>query len=300
MIDFAKIKVNDKMWIDPLLAAADMSGCQHNFTNLFVWSKINQYQVGRIDDYLVVKGEQSDGRPYYLYPAGEGDPKSVLEAIWQDAADCGHSCILAGLSIDNMAVLKRLFPNRLEYTERRDAFDYVYLLDKLVTLTGDKNKAKRNHVNYFKKNIEWSFEPISSHNLEECWDMNKEWCRVHRCKDDEQLANENCAVNRCFDNYYALGLEGGLLRSAGRVIAFTMGDRLNSDTFDTHVEKAYADIRGAYQMINQQFAAMIQQNHPEIVYVNREEDMGYEGLRKAKLSYHPDKMEVKYWAEFER
>ena len=83
-----------------------------------------------------------------------------------------------------------------------------------------------------------------------------------------------------------------------RVVAFTIGEKLNSDTYDTHIEKAFSGIKGAYQTINQQFAKFIQQKHPEIIFVNREEDIGRAGLRKAKLSYHPVRMEEKYWGKY--
>lgn len=298
MISFKKIEIDDKKWIEPLWAAAGMCGCQHNFTNLFAWAEIYRYRVARADQFLVVKGESLEGIPYYFYPVGKGDPKKVMEIMAQGAASGGYEFILAGLSIENIAVLDRLFPGNFLYTARRDNYDYVYLLDNLVKLTGDKFRSKRNHINQFKKNSSWTFEEISSENIAECWEMNLEWCKAHGCMYDVGLANENCAVRRCFDYFAELGLEGGLIRSQGKVVAYTMGDRLNADTYDIHIEKAFEDIPGAYQMINHEFAALIQKNHPEIIYVNREEDLGHEGLRKAKLSYHPVKMEEKYWGKF--
>lgn len=298
MIKFNKIDIKDKKWIDYLFTAGDIRGSHYSFTNLFTWSEINKYSVARADDCLLVKGVNPDGVPYYFYPAGFGDPKSVIFEMAQDAVTCGNEFILAELSSENIAVINGLFPGKFEYTETRDRFDYVYLLDKLVKLSGDNLKSKRNHINHFKKNNTWSFEQIFSENLAECWEMNIEWCKAHECKDDVQLANENCAIRRCFEYFTKLGLEGGLLRSEGKVIAYTMGNKLNSDTFDIHIEKAFADIRGAYQMINHEFATFIQKNHPELINVNREEDMGKEGLRKAKLSYHPVKMEAKYLGRF--
>lgn len=298
MINFKKIELIDKKWIDPLLAAADMPGCQHNFTNLFAWSEIYKYRVGKLNDHLVVKAKSSDGIPIYFYPAGRDNPKNVIEAMSEDAATGGHEFVLVGLSPDNINVLNSLFPNSFEYTEVRNNFDYVYLLDKLVTLSGDKLSSKRNHINRFKKDNNWNFEQISSGNIAECWEMNLEWCKIHGCMYNNELADENCAVLRCFDNFTELGLEGGLLRSDGRVIAYTMGDKLNSDTYDIHIEKAFEEIAGAYQLINHEFAALIQTKYPEIIYVNREEDMGHDGLRKAKLSYHPIKMEEKYTGKY--
>lgn len=298
MINFKTIEINDKQWIASILATADIWGSHQNFTNLFAWSKIYKYRIARLNDYLVVKGKFSDEVPYYYYPVGQGDLKSVLEEMKQDALDLGHEFILFVLSPENIDEMNRLFPGNFEYRESRDSFDYVYLLEKLVTLSGKKLHAKRNYINRFKENNNWCFEQISGENLTECWEMNIEWCKKHECRDDEQLENEDCAVRRCFYHFTELGLEGGLLRVDGRVIAFTMGGKLNANTYDIHIEKAFGEIQGAYQMINREFATFIQKKYPEVIYVNREEDMGYAGLRKAKLSYHPVKMAEKYLAQY--
>ncbi|MDP4126053.1 MAG: DUF2156 domain-containing protein [Bacillota bacterium] len=297
MIDFKEIELNDKKWMEPLLVTADMSGCHQNFTNIFAWSDIFNYRIARINDYVVVKGVIDDS-PYYFYPAGSGNIKTVFEVMQQDAVSCGHGFVLAGVSPENIAAMNDLYPDHFEYKEMRESFDYVYLLDKLVTLSGNKLHSKRNHINKFNKvNHDWSFEQITLDNLAECWEMNLEWCKINSQNDDD-IAKESCAVRRCFNNYTALGLEGGLIRTEGRVIAYTMGEKLNSDTYVIHVEKAFGEIEGAYQVINREFAALIQTNYPQLTYVNREEDMGFEGLRKAKLSYHPVKMEEKYLASY--
>ncbi|EHQ89759.1 hypothetical protein DesyoDRAFT_2703 [Desulfosporosinus youngiae DSM 17734] len=297
MINFKKVELSDKTWMEPLLKAADLPGCHQNFTNIFAWAEIYNYRIAQVNNYLVVKGFINDLN-YYFYPAGWGDIKTVIEAMKEDAAAGGYEFAIAGVSPENINTLKSLYPDNFEYQEMRYGFDYVYLLDKLVTLAGNKLHSKRNHINRFKKDNSWNFEPISSENLGECWEMNIEWCKAHGSDDKDQLAQENCAVRRCFKNFKELGLEGGLIRSNDRVIAYTMGEILNSDTYVIHIEKAFGEIQGAYQMINREFAAYIQQNHPQMIYVNREEDMGLEGLRKAKLSYHPVKMEEKFIANY--
>jgi hypothetical protein len=126
--------------------------------------------------------------------------------------------------------------------------------------------------------------------------MTVDWCVKNGCKDDPELSEEFCSVRKSYKNFKELQLEGGLLRADGKIVAYTMGEKLNSDTYVIHIEKAFSDVRGAYQMINQQFAQTIKQNHPEILFINREEDMGFEGLRKAKLSYYPDILLEKYSA----
>lgn len=297
MINFKEVEIEDKKWIDPFLIAADLPACQYNFTNLFAWANIYQYRVAQVEDFLVIKGV-IDETPYYFYPVGQGDPQPIIEALAEDAAESGAEFTMAGLSKENTQKLDSLFPEKFKFSARRDSFDYVYILDKLVSLAGKKYRGKRNHVNHFKKNNNWSFEQIAGDNLDECWEMNAEWCEINKCMYDAQLRQEYCAVRRCFEHYEELGLEGGLLRADGRIVAYTFGDKLNSDTYDTHVEKAFGDVQGAYQTINQQFAVFIKEKYPEMVYVNREEDVGQEGLRKAKLSYHPVRMEEKYWGEY--
>lgn len=299
MINFKNVELSDKKWMEPLIAAADMRGCHQNFTNIFAWSEVYNYQVAQVNDYLVVKGRIEDNPPYFFYPAGCGDIGPVIEAMKKDAEECRHEFQLLGISPENREVLKSLFPENFEYEEMRDGFDYVYLLDKLVNLAGRKLQAKRNHINRFKaNNSDWSFEQITAANLAECWEMNRKWCKLNGCKEDAHLALEYCAVSRCFDYFTELGLLGGLIRLDGEVIAYTMGERLNSDTFVTHIEKAFGEIQGTYQLINREFASLVQSKYPQLVYVNREEDMGFEGLRKAKLSYHPDRMEEKYIAKY--
>lgn len=298
-IVFKRAELSDKKWMEPLLVKANLSGCQHNFTNIFAWSEIYEYQVAQVNDYLAVKGFFQDN-PVYFYPAGSGELRLVFESLRQDAALAGHKFVLAGLSPENIAVMQSLFPGQFEYEAMRDGFDYVYLLDKLVALSGNKLHAKRNHINRFKKeNQDWSFEEITLANIGECWEMNERWCEIN-AHNEEAVKEESCAVSRCFNHYAELGLEGGLIRLDGRVVAFTMGEILNADTYVIHIEKAYADIRGAYQMINREFAALVQKKYPHLVYMNREEDMGFAGLRKAKLSYYPDKMEEKYIATFRK
>jgi uncharacterized protein len=297
MINFKDVEINDKKWIDPLLAMADMPACHQNFTNIFSWSKIYNYQVAQLDDYLVVKGVINDS-PYYFYPAGSGNLRNALEVMKEDAILSGQDLVLGGVSPENISLLNEAYPEHFEYKEMRDNFDYVYLLDKLVSLSGNSLHSKRNFINRFmKENHNWVFEPITLDNLSECWEMNQEWCKVNPC-DNGSIAEENCAVRRCFNHFTELGLEGGLIRVNGNVISYTMGEKLNSDTYVIHIEKAFSNIVGAYQMINHEFAVVIKENYPDLVYVNREEDMGVEGLRKAKLSYHPDKMEEKYMATY--
>ena len=297
-IDFRKPEISDREWIQPLLAAADLSGCHQNFTNIFAWAEIFNNQVALVGSFLVVKGLYK-GSQIYFYPVGSGDLQPVFEAMRRDAAVSGHRFVLAGVTAPDVSELQRIYPKSFEIQVMRDGFDYVYLLDKMINLSGSKLQSKRNHIHKFlRERRDWRFEEITPDNIPECREMSERWCELEN-HNTETIRNETCAVRLCLNHFAALGLEGGLLRLEGRVIAYTIGEPLNSDTYVVHVEKAFANIRGAYQMINREFALSIRRKYPHMVYINREEDMGLEGLRKAKLSYHPDKMEEKFIVTFD-
>lgn len=301
MINLKALELEDQAWMVPLLMAAGLQNSQYSFANLFAWSVIYPYYVTRVDDCLLIKGINLDGTPSYFFPVGTRDPeslKSLLLAMRQDAAATGFAFKLIGLTPGNMTVLNRLFPGQFTFIEIRSLFDYVYLLDHLARLPGRKLSAKRNHINYFLRNNLWSFEPLTLSNLAECWEMNQAWYKTRDLESDQHLAQECLVVRRFFEYFTELGLVGGLLRSSGKIIAYTIGSQLNAHTFDIHVEKAFGEIRGAYQMINREFARLIQNEHPEIICVNREDDQDHLGIRQAKLSYAPIRIEQKYLAKY--
>ncbi|MBP7221914.1 MAG: DUF2156 domain-containing protein [Sedimentibacter sp.] len=294
MINFKKIELEDKEWIIPILKGSVISGCHQNFGNLFAWRDINDTKVAKVNDFLVATQTIGNIKGIFLYPVGKGHVKPVLEEIMRVA---GQKLVFAGLSYEEVNELNGLYSGKFIYERSRNDFDYIYLMDKLVTLEGKKFHRKRNHISIFKRNNPvWSFETITDKNKAECFEMNKKWCLESGCKDDEGLTDENCATKYFFKYFRELELEGGLIRVNNEVVAYTIGEVLNSDTYVIHIEKAFKDVQGAYTMINQQYAAWVKEKYPHLIYMNREEDMGLEGLRKAKLSYYPDKMADKYRA----
>ena len=172
-----------------------------------------------------------------------------------------------------------------------DYADYVYETEKLATLAGKKLHGKRNHINKFKTLYpDWTYESLSDDNVEDCFQMALEWRNQNGCEDDPEKNAEMCVTLNSLRLYKELGLKGGVLKAGGRIVAFTVGEPLCDDTFVVHIEKAFPDVDGAYPMINQQF---VQHECMDYKYVNREEDTGAEGLRKAKLSYKPAFLEEK-------
>ena len=301
MIDFQRPQLSDKPWVDELLRAADYRGCEYNFTTLYAWADAYDQGIARVGDFLVGHLCGALGCSY-LYPAGRGDVVPVIQTMERDAAEKGRPFRMVCLTARQMEELERLFPGQYKFQADRDGFDYLYEIDRLADLGGKKLHAKRNHINRFMdNNPSWVYEDITPDTLGECMKMDREWYRRAMIREgleeEPDLGDEGRALRLAMDHYQELGLEGGLIRVYGEVVAFTMGDPLSSDTYDVHFEKAYGELQGAYAMINREFARRVRQRHPQVKYLNREDDMGVEGLRKAKESYYPDLMVEKYAAE---
>ncbi|MBP2642116.1 MAG: hypothetical protein H6Q67_3 [Firmicutes bacterium] len=298
MINFKPITLEDKAWVDQLLAAGNKRGCEYTFANMFIWSKAYHVKVAQVNGYLVVKLKGINGI-CYMYPSGSGDIKSVILEMKQDSVENQHEFLLIGIEQQGIRELEELFPGWFTYEEEPDSSDYLYDVEKLAELAGRKLHGKRNHINRFiESNLFWSFEPITVANIHECYALDEEWYKLNQDNQFRSDSEEDSAFKRALDHLFALNLEGGLLRLGGKVVALTVGGRINQDTYDIHFEEAYKDINGSYAMINREFARYIKAKYPEVVYLNREDDMGLPGLRKAKQSYYPDAMVMKHKAAY--
>lgn len=282
--DFKRPELEDKDLVNHYFFEAPGRSCERTFVNVFLWSRHYKVKFAVIEDALVFRDE-SDGYAF-SYPAGE--PKAVkraLEAVMEYCRE--HECPfrLYNVTPEHFDQMEKWFPGRFQIEYVRDVADYVYETEKLATLAGKKLHGKRNHINRFKALYpDWSYEKMDDGNVEECFQMALKWRNQNGCDDDTEKNAEMCVTLNSLRLYKELGLRGGILRVNGEIAAFSMGEPLCSDTFVVHIEKAFAEIEGAYPMINQQF---VQHECMDYTYVNREDDAGSEGLRKAKLSYRP-------------
>jgi len=180
-------------------------------------------------------------------------------------------------------MLEREFSG-LSFVENRDRFDYLYSISELIELKGRKYHKKKNHLNRFKELYSFTYEPITQENIKELKNVWKEWFAKTEESASEGLKMENLGLLDVFRNYLFLSIKGAIIRVNGKIIAFSLGESLNDETVVIHTEKADINYHGAYQIINQQF---LEKEWSCFRYANREEDLGIEGLRKAKLSYNP-------------
>ncbi|MDR1564506.1 MAG: phosphatidylglycerol lysyltransferase domain-containing protein [Oscillospiraceae bacterium] len=283
MLEFKEPEIADKAWVDPLLKISDYMGCAYSFGNLYTWRASFTTRIARHGDVLFVKN--NDAHNQFAFPAGRVENLSeCIELMQQNAAKHSVPLVIRGVTAEQKALLEAAVPNSFTYASDRDWFDYVYNTSDLINLAGKKYHGKRNHIAKFNREFpNWSYEALSQENLDDCRAMLKEWY-AQASPEDKGLQSEEAAINDALESYEALDFKGAIIRVDGKPVAFTMGERLNSNTFCIHFEKALSAFPGSYPMINREFC---EHELAEYQYVNREEDIGIEGLRKAKLSYYP-------------
>lgn len=294
MIDFKPIKIEDKESYQHYLMDDVERGCEYSFANLYLWGRQN---ATILHDHMVLFS-QFNRRSVYPYPAGSGDKKPVLDAIIADAKERGISCRITSLTADDKQTLETLYPGMFRFHCDRDSFDYVYAIDDLADLPGRKYQKKRNHCNRFRTDYpDYSVQPLSEDNVQQVQKMLDDWYAAKEQEDPESdFLMERIALNKALRHYKELEMDGLVLFNGEKVLGFTMGSKLAPDTYDIHFEKAWGDVNGAYAIINYEFARYLREKHPEIRFLDREEDMGIEGLRIAKERYFPHHMVEKCWA----
>ena len=305
---FKDIELSDSSWVRELFSVPDFNSEDYNFTYQYLWRNVFKSKIARIGDLALVQYNM-EGHRSYLMPVGRAEDSQkadLLNSMLGDESLLGEDgkLVFYGVLPSQLDFLERHFSGRFTAELFRMGADYIYDAESLRTLRGKKYQAKRNFANGFRRLYNWKFEPITEENLAECRQMNDEWCRRNGCGENFWKASEFCAVRISLDNYRALGLDGGLLRVDGTVVAFTIGERASSDTLLVHIEKALTEYRGAYQAMSQEFLSYmdkilrerenIPDGTPAFTLVNREDDSGDENLRKAKLEYHPVEIKEKY------
>ena len=274
-----------------------MNSCRRNcdlsFSNLCSWRFLYHTKFAIINNFLVFKFWAGDELAYMM-PVGEGNLEEVLNELIEDARQEGEPFCMLGVCSCMREDLEAIMPGQFGFTVDRDYADYIYLRSDLATLKGKKFQSKRNHINKFRNTYpDYKYSPITKDRIQECLELEAKWCKANDCDQQEGTGNERRALIYALNHFEELGLTGGILHVNGQIVAFTFGMPINKETFGVHVEKADTSIEGAYAMINYEFANRIPEQY---IYINREEDLGLEGLRKAKLSYQPVTILEKYMA----
>lgn len=285
MLSFKPIQVEDRDIITSYTLSSNYQNCDYSFTNMCSWQFLYGTEYTLIDDFLVIRFYIKGDRPVYMLPVGTGDLAGVIKILEEDSLRIGHPFRLLGVTPEAQNDLLAVLPDHFDFISQRDYFDYVYLREDLVNLRGKKFQSKRNHINRFKNQYEYRLVPITNEIIPHCLELERKWFEANRTADDvNDLSNEYRSMRFALENYGALDLRGGALIVDCQIIAFSFGSPINHNTFDIHVEKADISYEGVFSVINNEFVSRIPEQY---TYINREEDLGIPGLRKAKLSYNP-------------
>ncbi len=289
MLTFKKPELEDLTWITPLVRRSELMGCEYAPATSLIWQEKYRTRIGRWGDYFI-----SRGGAHFGFPAGpSGDLTPLLEELRAYAKEENMPLCFYGVTPTGREQLEAAWPGRFRYTPQRGDWDYIYNAVDLAELPGKKYHGKRNHISKFQRLYSYTYEAIGPQNLEECRQAAERWCRDNGCNGDYN--QELTAICYALEHFDALRLKGGLIKVEGTVAAFTIGEEINEKVFDLHFEKAFPEYNGSYAMINQEFARRALLCYK---YINREEDLNLEGLRKAKLSYYPAILLEKSKAEY--
>ncbi|MBF4468665.1 MAG: DUF2156 domain-containing protein [Methanobrevibacter arboriphilus] len=290
-IEFKPISLSDKPIFDDYFNKTNFNNAEKNFSNLFMWRKTYEYEYAIINDCLCIKGKLRDSKkPFCHFPYGGCDIKDSLSLIKEVFKKEGDTLIIKPL----LPEMKKCLEKTLEdftLIEDRDSFDYIYKSNKLITLSGSKLRNKRRWLKKFRENYAYTYEEINSNNLIEA----KEFT-INTIKNSNNDTDEIIAMEEMFDNLFELGIKGCIIRINGKIVGVSTGEELTKDTVVIHCERADTNFEGIYNCINQEFCEKQWSNYE---FINREEDLGIEGLRQAKLTYRPDLLLSKYIAKIE-
>jgi hypothetical protein len=269
------LDIEDKQLLDDLFRRLQPRISEFTFANLYLFRLAHEYRLTMLGDALVILARGYGGEPYFLLPPADGCEGALCRLLAEGLTLYGAD----GRFIDSY-----LSGRGVQIVPDRDSFDYLYLMRELAELPGNRFHKKKNRINYFSSRHAYTIEPYGEIHLQGCLDLLDEWRRVREEIENGSVLLEAAANAEAMRMAVPLGLEGVVALVEGRIKAFALGERLNSDTSVLHFEKADPFMEGLYQLIDREFNRLL---FTECTYVNREQDLGIVNLRESKLSYHP-------------
>ena len=289
--EFKAIELDDRYFFRDVFWKYQPQTSELTFTNLFIWRDHYGIQWSKYRDWLMVISTTDENKIFAFPPIG---PPSHLEVVrlllkWLAQEKAQKEPRIE--RTDQILVSEVQGASDLLVEPTPDHFDYVYRSEDLIKLAGRTYHSKRNHIHQLEQEYSFVYSPLNQELVEPCLTLAENWCEFHRCEEDLNLLDEWEAVQQALNHFVSLKIKGGVIQIDNKVEAFALGELLNQQTAVVHIEKANPEIPGLYTLINRLFCEKLWSNIP---YVNREQDLGEPGLRKAKLSYFPEHMVEKF------
>ena len=319
MIEFKAPELSDRVAVANAVADSGYTGSDASFANIFLLHKKYGTQIALQDGVLFRYYNGVGSRRGYAFPLGTGEPQASLKLIVEDARQSGRPLEFCLVDEPRAQILREYFKtvgangakSALHFTENRGDSDYIYSAESLATLAGNQYKKKRNHISRFNRSyLDYEIRPLTPSNFDDALAVEKSWLKVEslgesgdsdcectcecreaawaeRSEDEKSRMAEYCAIVEALENFDKLGLNGAVLYVEGKPVGMTMASEIVPGAWDIHFEKIIDEyaVNGGYAIINKLFAERLVAAGAK--FINREEDINIEGLRKAKLSYYP-------------
>jgi len=295
MINFQPVRIEDRDLVNEFFLKNVYRNCDFSFSNILCWKHKYDTTFAIVDGFLFFRFFAQHNEPGYMMPLGAGDLKKAIDLLRADAEERGDQFYMFAITQEMFTHIEIACPGEFVFKTDRAWSEYIYDAQDLITLKGKKFQSKRNHVNKFKKTYDYEYLPITRKIIPDCLTLYYQWCKENGgCNEDISLIDERHATQKAFHYFERLGLKGGAIRVDGKIVAYSYGQQLTSDTFGVHAEKSLYEIDGGFSAINQMFAEHECKNYK---FINREEDLGIESLRRSKESYHPAMLLEKGYVE---
>lgn len=286
-IEFTPIRLEKQPAYVSLLRQCSQVSSDYSYSNIFSWSEEYGLEWSWIDNLVWVRQTRPD--ELFWAPLGNWE-----QTDWQGFLEryAPPGTLFTRIPENLLKLWKTAAADRLTVVEERRNWDYIYVRKDLVELKGNRFHKKKNLLRQFKKKYDYRYLPFGPHLIEAAMAMQDDWCNWRDCESSTILSAENRSVHKILTHWDDLqGLTGGVIQVEDLIVAYTIAEALSADTIVIHYEKGCPDFKGVYQAINQMFLEHLDGDYQ---WVNREQDLGEEGLRKAKLSYNPVKFLKKY------
>lgn len=295
MLEWSIPEAEDEDWINSCIAVSGTMASDASFANIYLLRNKYSTKISRYKDFIIRKYSGKGARCGYTFPLGKGDIAKALAEIEKDAKECGECLQFAFITEEQKEVLENAMPARFCYSSDAGDSDYIYLRSELASLSGKAFHKKKNHFSKFVRTYpDYKYYEIGACNIYDAQKVADAWYYEHLQDEDASQLAEYKAIKEALDNFEELGLIGGIIYVNDSPCAMTIASKINENTVDVHFEKAVGEyaLNGGYAAINKLFSEKLD----GVTWLNREEDIGIEGLRKAKLSYRPKIMLKKYSA----
>ena len=295
MLEWSIPEAEDEDWINSCIAVSGTMASDASFANIYLLRNKYSTKISRYKDFIIRKYSGKGARCGYTFPLGKGDVVKALAEIEKDAKECGERLQFAFITEEQKEVLENAMPARFCYSSDAGDSDYIYLRSELASLSGKAFHKKKNHFSKFVRTYpDYKYYEIGACNIYDAQKVADAWYYEHLQDEDASQLAEYKAIKEALENFEELGLIGGIIYVNDSPCAMTIASKINENTVDVHFEKAVGEyaLNGGYAAINKLFSEKLD----GVTWLNREEDIGIEGLRKAKLSYRPKIMLKKYSA----